>query len=445
MAELLIVVGLMLLISAWASGTEAALFAMRVSKVHSALERGARGAAALSRIKEDMSPSIMTIVVINNIANISGSLLVGKIAEQQYGSLYLGSAGIQTGDGAIPVVGLISAVLTFLVITCSEVIPKTIGERQHERISLWMAPLVLSLRKLMSPFNWLIDQLTGPVAGLVSRFIDPVVAKGPVATTSEEEIMALTELGMQHGVIEADESELIQRVFQLNDVTAWDIMTPLAKVDALDASETLGVVRSRLPEITHTRLPVYQSSMDQISGVVHLRDLLQALADGREELDVQSLTKPPSFIPSTAVGDDLLRHFKRTKQHLAIVVDAFGTVLGVLTLEDVLEELVGDIIDETDVEHDIQRIGPDVLLVTADTDAVDVNQAIKTELPDKRIGALLIEELGRIPVQEESHCMHGVEFTIVEATPRMIERVRLRKLSEEELPPKENGETEAAS
>ena len=148
----------------------------------------------------------------------------------------------------------------------------------------------------------------------------------------------------------------------------------------------------------------------------------------------------PTFIPSSASGDELLRHFKRTKQHLTIVVDAYGTVLGVLTLEDVLEILVGEIIDETDLENaEIEIIDSDRVLAVGEADASEVNAAIEVHLPDMRVGELIIEELGRIPTQGEIFNLYDAEFTVVDGTPRVINSVQIRRLEPEEW--SEDGDT----
>jgi CBS domain containing-hemolysin-like protein len=270
----------------------------------------------------------------------------------------------------------------------------------------------------MLPLIWVIELITRPFAG-----------KDAGQATSEAEIRALTMLGQQTGAIEDDESELIQRVFGLNDVTARDIMTPLAQVDALDGRRTLGEVRHHLMTVTHTRLPVHKGSVAEVTGVVHLRYMLQALSNDEDDKVVQSLATEPAFIPETAAGDDLLRHFQRRKEHLAIVVDAFGTVLGILTLEDVLEELVGDIVDETDVEtRSIHRVGPNELLVDAAADMVDIGRALDVALPEQgRIGEQLIAELGRIPTVGEIVELHELTITIDRATPRAVTRLRVVK------------------
>jgi len=403
MLELVLSIIALVTSSAIASGTEAALFAVPYGQVLSSVNEGRKGATALQRIKDDITRPIIAIVIINNISNILGSILVGHLAAAQFGS---------------DILGLFSALLTFVVIVFAEIIPKTIGERFSHQIALTMSPPLMVFSKLLLPVIWLIEILSKPFA-----------RKDGGVSTSEAEITALTRLGQRTGAIEDDESELIQRVFRLNDITAWEIMTPSSRVDALDGQLRLGEIRHMLHKLTHTRLPVYRDNLNNVTGVVHLRDMLRALAEDQDHMTVQSLAKDPAFIPESAVGDSLLRHFQRSKQHLAIVVDALGNVLGVLTLEDVLEELVGEIVDETDVEHEaIRRVSKSEIVVDAATEMKDINRVFKADLPEGgRIGEQLIEQVGHIPTIGEVIQLGDIACTIDDATPKMLKRIRMVK------------------
>lgn len=404
-----------LIVSAMASGTEAALFAVSVGQVKAFIDQKRRGAVALQALKDDMSKTITTVVIINNIANIVGSMFIGTVADKQFG-----------GDSLGPVsyVGLFSALLTFLVIAFSEIVPKTLGERYAERISLTIAPPLRLLTSVFTPLIWVLDVVTRPFTRFSGQGLQ---------VTSEAEIKALTELGKQAGILEEGESDLIQQAFALTDIDAGDLMTPLAKVDYLQADSQIGELKNCLANLTHTRLPVIGGTFDKLEGVVHIRNLLQALAEDKDEMLVRDFANEPTFIPSTAAGAQLLDHFRKTKQHLTIVVDGFGTMLGVLTLEDVLEVLVGDIVDETDLEDpEIEIISDDTVLVLAEADAIDVNEAIFVHLPDMRVGELIVEELGRIPEQGEVFMIGpDAEFTVISGTPRAINKVQIRKMESE--------------
>ena len=400
MVELAIAVLALILCSALSSGTEAALFTVPYGQVLSALQQKRIGATSLKRLKDDMARPIMAIVIVNNVANILGSIAVGSMASEILSSKWM---------------GLFSAVLTFLVVVYAEIIPKTIGQRYAEPIALLVA----------TPAVWL-TRLLLPLIVLVEVLVRPFNRGGESALTSEAEIRALTKLGGDEGLIEAGERDLIQRVFRLNDITARDIMTPSAHVDFLDASTTVGGLRDVIQDFTHSRIPVYEGSIDQIAGTAHIRDLLQALAEGKDKAQIKDLVHETTFIPAQMAGDALIRHFQRTKRHLALVVNDHGTVLGVVSLEDVLEELVGEIVDETDIEPlPIIRVSASIIVVNATTELREVDQILQTELGEGRVGERIIELLGRIPKVGEIIELGEVRCVIVDATPRAIVRVRL--------------------
>jgi len=403
MIQLIFAVLVVLLISGLASGTEAALFAVSYSKVLTAVEQKKKGANSLKRLKENMRIPIMTIVVINNIANIVGSIAVGAIAASVLGSSWL---------------GLFSALLTFLIIVFSEIIPKTVGEEHDERISLFVAKPLLFLSKLLRPITFFVDVMTKP-------FIKTTASM----TTSEDEIRVLARIGRQEGAIEHGESRMIQHVFRLNDITTFDMMTIRADVDALESSRTVGELREKIMTLTHSRIPVVDGSLDNVVGVAHIRFLLEALAKDEDHKTIGELASEVDFVPETMVGDDLIKHFQKEKDHLAVVVDTRGTVIGIVTLEDVLEELVGEITDETDVEPEmIRRISKTEILAHAETDLHHINDFFNSELPDDgRIGELLLKEFGYIPKVGEEVLLGGCLCRVEEASAHKIESIRITK------------------
>ncbi len=410
MTALVLTVLAVLAASALASGTEAALFAVGYPQVLAAVERRRRGSLALRKLQEDLTRPIMAIVIWNNVANIGGSILVGGMAAEQLGSRWLGA---------------FSALLTFLVILFSEIIPKTLGERHALTVGLWVArPVQLLTRSLM------------PIIALVELLVRPL-APAKVRSTSEAEIRALTRQGGREGTIEQDESELIQRVFRMNDMTAGMIMTPLAQVDALEASTPLGKLNSWAEEVTHTRIPLYRADdINSVVGVVNVRQILQGLADGRHDQPVAALAVEPWFVPASARTDDLLREFQRRKQHLALVVDGLGTLQGVVTLEDVLEELVGEIEDETDLEsQDLIRLSSDALLVQPGASMRDVTRALGVPCEGEgRLGDLLLADLGRIPRAREKIPWRGLSVEVLEAHRQQVTLMRVERPAPEPSP-----------
>lgn len=332
MLELIIVIITILLVSGLCSGSEAALFSVPIITARQLAQEGGRSAMALLHIEENLSRPIASIVILNNIANIVGSIIVGGLASNLFGATWL---------------GVISGTLTFLVIIFAEIIPKTLGERYAVQISLLMARPVQVLTFVFTPLVWLVEKITSPLtAGRV------------VPVTNEAEIKLMADLGGREGVIEADESEMIKRVFMLNDVTAADLMTPRVAMTSLPASATLSTVQEQIVNSPHSRIVITASDgeIDDVRGTALQSELLSALVAGRGDTHVGEFIREPEFIPESVRADQLLDFFRKQRKHLAIVIDEYGGVSGVVTLEDVLETLTGDIMDETDMFVDLRAV-----------------------------------------------------------------------------------------
>ncbi len=328
MLMLIVAVTIVLVSSGLCSGTEAALFSAPIISVRRLADENRRGAKPLLQIREKMSRPIATVVILNNIANIVGSITVGGIAATVLGDAW---------------VGVFSAVLTFLVIVFSEIIPKTLGERYCMPIALATARPVQILTFLMTPIVWLIEHLTAPIT------------KGQVIpTTNEAEIRMLAAIGGREGIIEQDESEMIQRVFRMNDLTAGDLMTPRVAMTSLGESETLGHAKDAIVQSPHSRIVIVGDSPDDVKGMAFKSELLIALVEGRESQEMTDFVHETQFIPQYVRADRLLLTFQESRRHLAIVIDEFGGVAGVVSLEDVLETLTGAIVDETDHFADLR-------------------------------------------------------------------------------------------
>lgn len=328
MTILILVVLLLVISSALCSGSEAALFSITMIKVRQLVELKKRGAQALLTIQENMGRPIAAIVILNNIANIVGSIVVGNIAAEVLGSQWL---------------GVFSGVLTFTVIIFAEIIPKNIGERYAESIALLVAPPVLFITRLLTPVVWLVEVIVSPFTKNSTQY-----------TTNEAEIRLLTKIGHTEGVIELDESEMIQKVFELNDLTAADLMTPRVAMTYLKGALTLKECKDAIINSPHSRFVVVDETPDEIRGVALKDELLIALITSKENNSVDTFTKKILHVYETTYADTLIPLFQKEKQHLAIVTDAYGGVSGVITLEDVLEVLTGQIVDETDKVSDLQ-------------------------------------------------------------------------------------------
>ena len=329
MILLLLISALILLLSFSASSMEAALFSVTPLRVEQLLKQGLRGAERLKINKDKIQDSIIALVFLNNLANVAGSVLVGTIAADVFSHFWI---------------GMFTGILTFAIIFFGEIIPKMIGEKFADSYGRYTSGMVFALRFLFNPF-----------IVLTRIFMKPLGASASTdAMFSEDEITMLAHLGHRDGAILEFEKQLIHHVFELNDTLAKDIMTPRTVVFALPASATLREVSHLLYNASVSRIPVYEDDLDHIVGIVHIRDLLVALAKDHSDRSVAEFMSNAAFIPDTAKADVLLKSFQKTREHIAIVIDEHGGMAGVITLEDVLEQLVGEIVDEYDKDVDLR-------------------------------------------------------------------------------------------
>ena len=329
MLALIVAVAVVLLGSAFCSGTETALLSISPIKVRQLAQSKKPAALALASIRLRINRPIATIVILNNIFNIIGSIFIGSLAADLLNEWF----------------GVFSGVLTFLIIVFGEIVPKTLSQRYAEPICLLIAIPVNFLTFAFTPLVWLVERVTAP-------FVQG--KKSP--TTDEAEIKFLTNIGFQEGVIEDDEAKMIQRVFQLNDLNAADLMTPRIIITYLKGDRTLNECQRDIIKSQHTRILVINDNIDNVTGLVLKDELLTATIEGDGDRTIDTLKRDVHFVPETNRADKLLKVFQENREHLAVVLDEYGGVAGVVTLEDVLEVLTGEIVDETDRNVDLQEI-----------------------------------------------------------------------------------------
>lgn len=402
MFNLFLIVMFMLLLDAVVSASEAAIFTVPVNRARLLAEKHSLGKSLL-KLKESMEQPITTLIALSNLITIGGSVFVGTVANDVFGSKGLGA---------------FAAILTFVVMVFGEIVPKRIGERYAEVIALAVAPFMRVLSVWFRPLIWLIDAITRPLT-LPKR-----------AFTSEEEISFLARVGGKEGAIEPDEAELIGRVFKLNDITAGDMMTPLPLVLLIDGEKKIGEVAQFIQTASHTRLPVYSGNKNNIIGVAHQRDLLKALANGETERFVKEFSREALVVPDSRLGDDLLRDFQRSGSHLAIVTSDYGHSVGVIGLEDVVEELVGEIVEEKDVAPEtIKRVSKSEILVHGQTPIAAINHFFNLDIKSRKktLNGFLLEAFGRIPQRGETYHAFNAQFVVEDVSVNAIERVRIAK------------------
>ncbi len=405
---------LLLLLSGFFSSAETALFSISKARaIHLAKQKGATN-RLIKKMKDDPHRLLSTILIGNNFVNVGASAIATAITIDLVASH---AVGIATG------------IMTFLILIFGEIFPKSIATRNN----------VLIARFVIFPLYWLSILLT-PII-LFLNFIPKMtgkIHKKPIVT--EEELMTFVEVVEEEGGIEEEEKELIENIFEFDDTNASEIMTPRADMFVINADEVL-----KLEEIVrsgYTRIPIIEGDIDHVVGVLNVKDLLmhQVTAKSDEVLDVRKIMRKPYFVPENKKLDSLLKQFKTRKQHLAIIVDEHGGVSGLITLEDALEEIVGEIVDETDTfEPNIVKLKPHEWRVLGKSEIDEVNEKIPMNIPDLKdydtFSGYVLNQIGRIPHEKEEIILGHVLITVNEMDGNRISEYIVRQ--KEIDPPKE--------
>ncbi len=378
----------LLALSAFFSASETAFLSISKAKALDWAKEGGRIGGLIQRMKDDPHRLFTTLRIGNHLANIAASSLATLIALQLVSSH---AFGIATG------------VMTLVILIFGEIFPKSVAVRNN----------LLIARLAIFPVYWL-SRLFYPLVLLLNfipRMTERIQGKPRV---TEAELLTMVEAVEEDGQIKEQEKELIHNIFEFDDTSASEIMTPRADMFVVDIHTQLD-----LPEIFRsgfTRIPVIDGDMDHIVGILNIKDLLLHPSSGLQPIDLRKIMREPYFVPMHKKLDKLLQGFKRRKQHMAIVVDEHGGVSGLITLEDALEEIVGEIIDETDIiEPTIVNVAPGEWRVMGKTEIGEVNEKLQMNIPDTgtydTFSGYVLNQTGRIPREEEEIPLG--EFTVV--------------------------------
>ena len=347
---------------------------------------------------------LIAILIGNNVVNIAASALATVMATEWFGHLGPGIA-----------VGL----LTILILIFGEITPKSLATRYSESISLVIAPIIYGFLRAIYPLVWLFNRFTNWVQRMTGKEGDP--------TVTEAELITMVEHGEEEGTIEADEREMIERVFFLNDLRAGDVMTPIRRVFSLDGRRTLGDLLAEVLESPYSRIPLYSAHPYEIEKVLFVRDLLEAALTERRDLPALEIGRIPLFVPANQKIDTLLPMLRKHKQHMAIVVDETGYLAGVVTLEDLIEELVGEIYDEIDEPPiSYKPLSEGGILVSGDIELRVIEEFFHLGLPGKptdTVSRWILAHTARIPEKGEHFSFDGLELHIQDADPWRIRQV----------------------
>ena len=397
----------LLLLSGFFSSAETALFSIsRVKARHIAKEKGLTN-TLIKKMKDDPHRLLSTILIGNNLVNVGAAALATSIMIDLVTS---NAVGIATG------------IMTALILIFGEIIPKTIATRNN----------VLIARLVIMPLYWL-SILFAPIIYLLN-FIPRLTRKiQRKSRVTEEELMTFVDVVEEEGGIEEEEKELIHNIFEFDDTSASEIMTPRADMFVINVGEELNV--EKIIRSGFSRIPVIEEDIDDVIGILNIKDLFMHQVTSAKPPDVRSVMSEPYFVPENKKLDHLLREFKRRKQHIAIVVDEHGGVSGLITLEDALEEIVGEIVDETDkVEPHIVKLNKNEWRVLGKSEIDDVNEKLAMDIPDTKeydtFSGYVLDQIGRIPHEKEDIFLGNFVVTVNEMDGTRIKEYIVKKAEE---------------
>ena len=405
----IIILLILLALSAFFSSNETALMSVNKIRLRSLADEGNKRAAIALDILENQTPKLLSAILIgNNIVNISASSLATTLAYSFGGYM----------------VSIVTVILTVLILIFGEITPKNYATINSEKITLRYIPVFKFLMTIMTPVIFIINLFSRGVMRLMR--VDPDAASKAM---TEEELRTIVDVSHEDGVIESDEKEMIYNVFDLGDATAKDIMVPRVHVTFADVESTYDELIEIFREDKFTRLPVYKDSQNNIVGIINMKDLL--LYDKNEEFVIDRFLRKPHFTYETKSISDLLVEMKDSTFNIAIVLDEYGDMAGLITLEDILEEIVGEIHDEYDEKEDelVQKISDREYIIEGSMHLDDVNDHLNTELDSEdydSLGGFIIEHLDRLPVAgDEVITEEGIRLIVEKLDKNRIEKVHV--------------------
>ena len=415
------IVGLLIL-SGFFSGSETALTAASRAKLKAQADRGSRGAATAMKVTEDSERMIGAILLGNNVVNILSASLATALLTRMFGD-----SGV-----ALATLGMTALVLVF-----GEVLPKTVAITYPEPVATRVSPVIRVLILVFAPVVAVVRVLVRGVLRLVGVRADPAAN----VLAIREEIMGAIELGHEEGAVEKEDRDRLLATLDLSDRTVEEVMRHRSQIEMIDASLPPDRILAQILASPHSRLPIFDGSDENIVGVVHAKDVLRELdrvlrgAEGRPgtiaDFDVMKVARKPYFVPDTTDLDDQMRQFLKRRTHFALVVDEYGSLRGLITLEDIIEEIVGDITDEFDVTGEATPRPNEAgdYIVDGAMTIRDLNRALDWNLPDDEantVAGLVIHEAQTIPNEGQVFSFHGFRFEVMTKRENRIARLKVR-------------------
>jgi putative hemolysin len=428
-------IAILILLNGYLAGTEIAFVAARKSTIQQFAEKGRRNAKIFLKLKEEPDRFLATIQIgitgVSVLASAVGGAAAVKVIKPALQVVPVKAISIAAEPIAI---GIVVVIITFFTVIFGELVPKSIALMHPENVGLWTARTIDTFSKINSIF---VNLLTFSTAIVLRPFGQKPFTERTLI--SEEEVKMLIKEGGKHGVFEPTEEKILQSVFEFTDMSVKEVMVPDTQMVTIQIDRSPQEILSFIEEEQFSRYPVYGKELNDIRGILYAKDFLTLHAK-TGQVDIRKIIKPPFFIPETMKVSLLLREMQKKRIHMALVVDEYGGISGLVTIEDLLEEIVGEIRDEHDIESPVIQLSDGTLLIDASISLRDLKEDYHIPLPEspeyETLGGFLMMTLQKIPQVGDRVEIEGKRINIVEMVGQRISKVKLEKMPE--TPPAEN-------
>lgn len=405
---LFILLVLLVFMSAFFSSSETALINMSKIRLKHLVKEKVKNADKLEKLYEDSNKLIGAILIGNNIVNVATSSIATIITTSRFSNAGLGIS-----------VGL----TTLVILIFGEITPKNLALKNSESISLFVAPIILFLVRIFTPILFILNSISNLLSALLGQRNDD---KKP--TITQDELKTIVDVSNQEGVLETDETEMIQNIFEFKDLTVDDIMIQRRDIVAISADMSYDEIIDVFKNKQLSRLPIYEDTIDDIIGVLYAKDLFFT-EQSKEDFDIKAVMREPVFVNEFVKISDFFKKMQQVKTHIAIVLDEYGGVAGIVTMEDLVESIVGDIYDEYDQQdEEVRKLKENIYVINGNSKLTEIQDLLQVELVSKdyeSLGGYLMDKMGKIPTQGDIYEDENFKFIISSMDKNRINKVKV--------------------
>lgn len=424
----LIVLAILILLNAYFAATEIAYISLNDAKINKQAKEGNKKAIQIENMLKNPSKFLATIQIGITLAGFLSSAFASDAFADNLAPVlnnWFPFISLDVWKGISIVI--ITIILSFFTLVFGELVPKRLAMKYYEKISYATIGVIRTISIFTSPFVKLLTVSTNMISKIFG------VSEEEEEIITEEEIKMMIDEGEEKGTIEQEEKELLNNVFAFNDIIVSEVMTPRTDIFAIEINDNLDELLDEIDEYKYSRIPVYEESIDNIEGILFIKDILKTIKEGKSTTSIRDIMREPYFVPESKEIDELFRELQKSKQQMAIVIDEYGGTAGLITMEDIIEELMGNIFDEYDDEEiDYKKIDENTYLLSGSTTLYDIKKLFDVEIPEgdyETLSGYLLEKLGRIPEENEQPVVEDEKLTykIEEYEDKRIKYVKVCK------------------